>query len=103
MKHLVKFFVITASLFFITHSLAETKLAFIDMDKILNGSKAGKAATLELNELNKRIVLLTGSELRHDFFRKFIASTNKIDVILSYCESNQGRSISKGQIDRPRC
>mgnify|MGYP006131435239 CR=1 FL=1 len=37
--------------------------------------------------MNKRIVLLTGSELRHDFFRKFIASANNIDVILSYCES----------------
>ena len=48
---------------------------------------------LELNELNKRIVLLTGSELRHDFFRKFIASTNKIDVILSYCESIKGSII----------
>ena len=54
MKHLVKFFVITASLFFITHSLAETKLAFIDMDKILNESKAGKTATEELNKLNKK-------------------------------------------------
>ena len=54
MKHLVKFFVITASLFFTTHSLAETKLAFIDMDKILNESKAGKTATEELNKLNKK-------------------------------------------------
>ena len=54
MKYLVKFFVITASLFFITHSLADTKLAFIDMDKVLNESKAGKVATDELNKLNKK-------------------------------------------------
>ena len=66
MKYLVKFFVITASLFFITNSYADTKLAFIDMDKILNESKAGKAATLELNELNKKnleILQKTGKEL----------------------------------------
>ena len=78
MKYLVKFFVITASLFFITHSLAETKLAFIDMDKILNESKAGKAATEELNKLNKQnweILQKTEKTLKEDE-AKLIAKRN---------------------------
>src|SRR5689334_11623167 len=33
----------------------------------------------------KRIVILTGSELRHTYFRKFMASSD-IDVAASYCE-----------------
>lgn len=37
--------------------------------------------------MNKRIVLLTGSELRHEFFRKFIANDENISVLASYCES----------------
>jgi methionyl-tRNA formyltransferase len=34
----------------------------------------------------KRVVLLTGSELRHSFFRKFVAGAEGIDVLLSYTE-----------------
>lgn len=34
----------------------------------------------------KRIVILTGSELRHIFFRKFIGLSDDIQVIHSYCE-----------------
>lgn len=34
----------------------------------------------------KRIVILTGSELRHTYFRKFIALSKEIEVINSYCE-----------------
>lgn len=34
----------------------------------------------------KRIIILTGSELRHDFFRKFIGLSEGIEVIKSYCE-----------------
>jgi phosphoribosylglycinamide formyltransferase 1 len=41
----------------------------------------------------KKIVLLTGSELRHDFFRKFVASHNEINVLASYCESEKGNLI----------
>jgi len=33
-----------------------------------------------------KIVILTGSELRHDFVRKFIANSSDIDVVASYCE-----------------
>ena len=82
MKYLVKFFVITASLFFITHSYADTKLAFIDMDKILNESKAGKAATLELNELNKKnleILQKTEKKLKEDE-AKLIAKRNLMET-----------------------
>ena len=82
MKYLVKFFVITASLFFITYSYADTKLAFIDMDKILNESKAGKAATLELNELNKKnleILQKTEKKLKEDE-AKLIAKRNLMET-----------------------
>jgi len=34
----------------------------------------------------KKIILLTGSELRHTFFRKYLASSNGISVVQSYCE-----------------
>lgn len=34
----------------------------------------------------KKIIILTGSELRHIFFRKFIALSDDIEVIHSYCE-----------------
>ena len=82
MKYLVKFFVITASLFFITYSYADTKLAFIDMDKILNESKAGKTATLELNELNKKnleILQKTEKKLKEDE-AKLIAKRNLMET-----------------------
>tara|TARA_B100000408_G_C10216911_1_gene189374 strand:+ start:44 stop:568 length:525 start_codon:yes stop_codon:yes gene_type:complete len=81
-KYLVKFFVITASLFFITHSYADTKIAFIDMDKILNESKAGKTATLELNELNKKnleILQKTEKKLKEDE-AKLIAKRNLMET-----------------------
>lgn len=37
----------------------------------------------------KRIVILTGNELRHQFFRKKIALTEGIEVIQSFCETAQ--------------
>ena len=41
----------------------------------------------------KRIVILTSSELRHAFFRKYIASSKDIQVVNSYCEG-QEKSLS---------
>ncbi|MFN9115741.1 MAG: formyltransferase family protein [Bacteroidota bacterium] len=38
----------------------------------------------------KRVVLLTGSELRHDFFRIAMARDPEIRVVRSYCESQKG-------------
>ncbi len=37
----------------------------------------------------KQIVLLTGSELRHIFFRKVISADKNINVLASYCEGNE--------------
>jgi phosphoribosylglycinamide formyltransferase 1 len=37
----------------------------------------------------KKVIILTGAELRHQFFRQFLASSNDIEVIHSYCESNE--------------
>lgn len=40
--------------------------------------------------MKKKVVLLTGSELRHDFFRKFISIHDDIVVLASFCESTKG-------------
>ena len=37
----------------------------------------------------KRIIILTGSELRHDFLRKAIAVNENIDVVMSFCEGGE--------------
>jgi phosphoribosylglycinamide formyltransferase 1 len=37
----------------------------------------------------KKIVILTGLELRHKFFRKFISSFNEVKVLISYCEEKK--------------
>lgn len=34
----------------------------------------------------RKIVILTGSEIRHEYFRKKIASDNRISVLASFCE-----------------
>ena len=40
--------------------------------------------------MKKRIILLTGTELRHEFFRKFISFHEDINVLASFCESKKG-------------
>ncbi len=45
----------------------------------------------------KRIVLLTSSELRHTFFRKYIALQDGIEVIASFCESSEKNLVHKIQ------
>jgi len=40
--------------------------------------------------MNKKVVLLTGGELRHEFFRKFISNQKGIEVLSSYCEDKKG-------------
>ena len=42
----------------------------------------------------KRIVILTGDELRHIFFKKFMSIQTSFNVIASFCESTTG-NISK--------
>ncbi len=39
--------------------------------------------------MSKRVVLLTGSELRHSFVRKAIALSEGVSVIRSYCEGTE--------------
>ena len=36
--------------------------------------------------LKAKIIILTGNELRHKFFRKVISSDHRINVIKAYCE-----------------
>ena len=40
--------------------------------------------------MSKRVVLLTGSELRHSFFRMYVSGNKGIDVIQTFCESRKG-------------
>lgn len=49
--------------------------------------------------MSKKIILLTGAELRHDFFRKFIANDDEVDVIASYCESKQNNLNSMVELE----
>lgn len=36
-----------------------------------------------------KVVILTVSEIRHEYFRKKIASDKRIDVLASYCEGSE--------------
>jgi phosphoribosylglycinamide formyltransferase-1 len=49
----------------------------------------------------KKIIILTGSELRHDFFRKYLALSAEIEVLASYCEGTQKSlsSLTKNERD----
>ena len=38
----------------------------------------------------KKVVLLTGTEIRHEFFRKFLAKDENINVLATFCESKRG-------------
>jgi phosphoribosylglycinamide formyltransferase 1 len=42
-----------------------------------------------LLQANRKIIVLTGSELRHTFFRKWIALSDGISVLQSYCEGTE--------------
>ena len=53
MKHLVRFFVIIFIILYSSNSYSESTLAFIDMEKIMLQSKAGKSITIQLENLHK--------------------------------------------------
>mgnify|MGYP006115906715 CR=1 FL=1 len=53
MKYLVNFFVVTFFLFFNNFSIAENKIAFVDMNKVLLVSDVGKYLENELNKTHK--------------------------------------------------
>ena len=47
------------------------------------------------DDFMKKIVLLTGNELRHIFFKKYMSNHSEISVIASFCESDHGNIIKK--------
>jgi phosphoribosylglycinamide formyltransferase 1 len=49
-----------------------------------------------------KLILLTGNDLRHEYFRKQIAKVGSLDVLSSYCESNslEPEAIYKTLIER---
>lgn len=49
-----------------------------------------KSISYKTTPMSKKIVILTGSELRHTFFRKSVAAAENIMVLASYCESEKG-------------
>ena len=53
LKYTVKIFVITYLIFGITNSFAESKIVYIDMNKILNKSKVGAFVEKELTKLHE--------------------------------------------------
>ncbi len=53
MKYLVNLFVILFLIFNISISKAETKIVYINMDKLMNETKAGKSINLQLEKLHK--------------------------------------------------
>ena len=45
-----------------------------------------------------KVIILTGDEIRHEFFRKKIASREGINVLASYCEgSDQSLEVRTSQ------
>ena len=43
----------------------------------------------------RKIVLLTGNELRHNFFKKYMSCQKEYKVIASFCESDAGNIVKK--------
>ena len=56
MKYLVKFFVVFAIFFYCNSSIASEIIAYIDMVKIMNTSKAGKSIKSQLEAIHKKNV-----------------------------------------------
>ena len=54
LKYIVKIFVITYLFFGINNSFAESKVVYIDMNKILNESKVGSFVEKELTQLHEK-------------------------------------------------
>jgi len=47
----------------------------------------------------KRIIIITGHELRHDFFRKYLAASKEIEVVKTYCEVPETSLLGQIQIE----
>jgi Methionyl-tRNA formyltransferase len=50
--------------------------------------------------MEKKIIILTGNELRHTFFRKYISTINDIKVDKTFCESSKGNLTEKVNSDK---
>ena len=53
MKYLIRFFFISFIIFYSNISYSESLIAFLDMDKLMLQSKAGKSITTQLEKLHK--------------------------------------------------
>ena len=53
MKYLIRFFFFIFVIFYSNNSYPETLIAFLDMNKIMLQSKAGKSITIQLEKLHK--------------------------------------------------
>ena len=53
MKYFIRFFFIIFIIFYSSSSYSENLIVFLDMDKIMLKSKAGKSITVELEKLHK--------------------------------------------------
>ena len=73
LKYIVKIFVITYLFFGITNSFAEDKVVYIDMNKILIGSKVGLSVEKELTKLH---------ETKLDSFKKTEEDLKKKEIDL---------------------
>ena len=54
MKYLVRYFFIIFVIFYSNNSYSETLIAFLDMNKIMLQSEAGKSITIQLEKLHKK-------------------------------------------------
>ena len=54
MKYFVKFFVITFLIFQFNNALAQINIVYIDMNKVINESEAGKSIQTQLEETHKK-------------------------------------------------
>ena len=58
MKYLIRFFFIIFVIFYSNNSYSETLIAFLDMNKIMLQSKAGKSITIQLEKLHKNNITM---------------------------------------------
>ena len=80
LKYIVKIFVITYLIFGITNSFAESKIVYIDMNKILNKSKVGAFVEKELTKLHE--TKLEGfKKMEEDLKKKEIDLVSKRNIL----------------------
>ena len=63
MEYLKRFFFIIFIIFYSSSSYSENLIVFLDMDKIMLKSKAGKSITVELEKLHKNNITTSNKYL----------------------------------------